>query len=504
MSRAAILSDRQKTELNKAVLQYIEPFITASQFEQIRSALTPLNDDPIIQNFLEKKWGTVGRLQHENLKLRTENEQLRKVVLSQTLPDQLEMLKDKINWLPQIRSKKFDTVNAQVVNLVVIHPYRAQISAGCADGTLIVWNLVDDESNVPHKIIKAHTTAINCLMWSRTPIQFFKKPKTSVIALCSSDLLIKIWDGDTFTELRSLEGHKHIVLLVAWLKLRPETLYLVLKDNTIRIWDVVNGTHREITGHLDWVRAIDVASADENWQSPLGLGPSLKFGDFILTSSNDGLVRLTHAKLATAVAQALGHNHVVETVKFLPKLSNSYIDKFLEDNINLFPDLPTELISSAVFCEELGYKYCISGGRDNSIKLWLLPPPEIVPDGSLKKSRMNNSRAWLIAELNEHSLWVKCLSIHPLGRFFFSGSDDKLIKIWDLAGLKSDGKINCVRTLIGHENFVNSVDFARVDVELEQVEAENITEANILSHIEEKLRKLLVLAGLDNLVYLWK
>lgn len=504
MNRLTILTDRQKTELNKAVLQYIEPFIESSQLEAIKSRLTPLDNAEIPSDYLERKWSTVAKLQKTVMDLRDEVVNLKERLNAQGLNQQVAVLQHKIDWLPQVKSKKFDIPNAQVVNLVVIHPYLPQINAGCADGTIIAWNIVDDELNIPSKVIRAHTNAINSLAWSWMPIEFPKKPKTPIIALCSADLLIKIWDGNTFANLRTLAGHEHTILLVAWLKLRPEILYLVLRDRTVKVWDVVSGTCIKLfTGHLEWVRDIDVTSIDGNWLSQLEQAPPLKFGDFIVTCSNDQLVRLSHAELGTGIAQLLGHTHVVETVKFLPVLSNPYLDKFLEDNINGFPNIPIELITSPVYTKELGYKYCISGGRDNLIKIWLLPPPEIVPHRPPQTSKTNDSKGWLIAELNEHSLWVKSLSIHPLGRFIFSGSDDKLIKIWDLAGLESNGKTRSVRTLLGHENFVNSIDFARVNVELDQIEVGDDAKAALLSHMEVKLRRWFVLAGLDSLVYLW-
>lgn len=500
-----VLSERQQLELNKAVLQYLESRIDASQLTAIRQALRlPQDTEPVVQDYLEKKWLTVLRLQRKILDLESEVLHLKQMMATLGLLEQMTLLKDKINWLPQVLTKEFMTPDSQAVNLVAIHPILPQVTAGLADGLLVTWNLVNDELAIPDKVIRAHTRAVNTVKWLAAAIEFPKRPKTYVFALASADLSIKIWDGTTYANVRTLTGHEHTVLLVAWLQRKPEILYLVLRDKTVKVWDVINGYCIKLfIGHLEWVRDVDVVLLDTDLLFQLEKLPPSELGDFLLTCSNDHLVRLSHADLGLGVALLIGHTHVVETVKFFPRLAHIYLDKFVKDNLGLFPTILPELVDSPVYTKELGFKYCVLGGRDNSIKVWLIPPPVLVPHRPPQPAKTNNSQGWLLAELNDHTLWVKDIAIHPLGRFFFTASDDKSIKVWDLAALNVGGRIRCVRTLQTHQGFINTLDFARVNVDVNKINPEHDPRDEVVKQVELKMRCLFALGGVDNLVKLW-
>lgn len=58
-----------------------------------------------------------------------------------------------------------------------------------------------------------------------------------------------------------------------------------------------------------------------------------------------------------------------------------------------------------------------------------------------------------VASLNTHFNWIKCAKFSPDSRMIVSGSDDKTVKIWDVAQRKE------IHTFYDHTGFVNTVRF---------------------------------------------
>ena len=83
------------------------------------------------------------------------------------------------------------------------------------------------------------------------------------------------------------------------------------------------------------------------------------------------------------------------------------------------------------------------------------------------------------------------------GKFIISGSDDKTIKFWDLSGLLETGYVNVVKTIIGHDGFINDIDFARLK------EASDVSEEDLLKQVEKRMRCLFISGSADNSIKLW-
>lgn len=439
------------------------------------------SSNDVIPNYLEKKWSTVLRLQKRIMDLENDLKNLNSIMESQpSLPANTE----KINWIPSSIKHTFKTLPNQQVTSVDIHPSLPLVVVGCSDGSIIVWNLASDDS-LPEKLIKGHTRSVNKVVWSKSPIDIGIGEQEYVFASCSSDLSVKIWSGSTYKQVRNLLGHEHTVSHIEFSPSNPVILYSVSRDNCIKAWDLVTANcSKSFIGHSDWVRCVDVAG---------------KESDYLLTCSNDQSIRLSHAESGTGLSLLIGHGHVVEAVKFLPSYSNKFIDLFLQKNTTRFPSLPTNLATDEIY-NDLGFKYCISCGRDNSVKLWLLPPPILQPHRPPLPSSHNNSQGWLIDNLLGHTSWVKSLYIHPNGKYIFSCSDDKTIRIWDLETLELEGKVKCIRTLNGHEGFVTSISFAGFEVD-DQIPTDP---DQLMKYIETKMRCLFVSGGVDNTVRLWR
>ncbi|EGW31222.1 uncharacterized protein SPAPADRAFT_67304 [Spathaspora passalidarum NRRL Y-27907] len=489
--KSTILTARQQAELDKAIIQYLTPIAPPELLSQLTPLLTT-NDDEIVDQYLEKKWATVLRLQKKILDLEHEVSNLRSAI-DMSNANAVVLGQDRINWLPKVVKTTYLTNNVLVTS-VKIHPVLGNVYCGCSDGSVYVWSLATGDM-IPDKIIRGHSRNINSLAFSNEVVL----GKSYVFATCSSDLSIKIWDSGSYKHIRTLTGHDHTVSAVAFSHSDSNILYSVSRDKSVKIWDLTQGNCiKTFIGHSEWVRDIDVSQVSQH-------------GDFILTCSNDQSTRLSHASSGTGLCLIVGHTHVVETCKFLPSLSNFLLDKYITKNEDLFPSIPQELVNDPIY-KVLGYKYCITGSRDNTIKVWLLPPPVIVPHRHPLPSKYNNSQAWLVAQFAGHSSWVKSLCIHPNGRFVFSGSDDKTVKIWDLSRLNNPE----VGSLMGHDGFINSIDFAQLtkveavqngktekEEEEEEEEDEEAVYDNLLKDVQSRMRCIFVTGAVDNSVRVW-
>lgn len=477
-----ILSSRQLSELNASVLQYLHPILTdlPEVYEAVEKALGnyersvnlhsksnkaygDLMSIDIPDNYLQKKWSTVLRLQRNLLELETRNKALED--RNQELEQQVEILRNtpqtnqssvisfKFNWIPSVLKTSL-LFHTSPITAVAIHPYNPYLVTASQDGMMVFWNMLDFSE--PVGLVKnAHSKSINRL---------FFQPKSSLLASCSSDQTIKIWDlsdiNNVTTPTKILTGHEHIVSSVVIPSSNPNVIFSSSRDNTIKVWDLLTGwALHSISGHSDWVRAIDVV------------------GDYVLSGSSDTSVRLTHWPSQTGVGLCLGHEQVVEDVKFLPDVCNQYLD-----NLGTSRSDDTEY-------EKLKFKYAISCGRDKLIKIWKLPLPEFNALKGHPVANPMNPYGECIKEIRGHKSWVRDLQVHYNGKYIISCSDDQTIKFWDLETLSTGhGVVEPVKVLQGHESFVNCISIA-------SPRGEEATDDN--------LRCYLVSGGADSRINVW-
>lgn len=454
----SLLSQKQKSDLNNSILNYLKPLVPQDLIGNLQSELKidEIKDD---NDLLVKKWNAIIRLQKKIIDLESQVDQLSKQSTNSSYLNITTSNSDfvKLSWAP---SKVKKTLNNQSsVTSVAIHPTQPQLVNGCSDGTFTLWNLLDLVQ--PINIVHAHTKSLNQLIFSPDKLEF--NNNNHVLVTCGSDLYVKVWDVTTCKLLRTLTGHDHVVSSVVF-KEGSRYLFTASRDTTIKIWDLTNGwCIKSFVGHSDWVRTLDLTASE-----------------YLLSGSNDQSIRLSHADSGTGLGIMIGHNQVIETVKFIPTLSNKYVDK-----------LNTLDIGDEETYKKLGFKYAVSGGRDDTIKIWLLPVPIIRPHNHPIPS--SNPRGNLVKTLIGHKSWVRDLIIHPNGKILISCSDDKSIKFWDL----ETG--DCIRTLQEHQGFVNSIAWAPSIFENPD---DRLTDDEAL--INESIRCLFVSGGTDQLVKVWE
>lgn len=469
-----ILSQRQKDELNASVLQYLKPILANEPeiFDLLNQKLTEAQNSSssdkygsliqkpqIPENYLEKKWSTVLRLQRniqelesKTKQLEQDNEDFKEQLNSRVIYTENKETSVKLGWLPSI-VKATLSYHISPITAVAVHPSNPYLITASQDGMMVFWNMLDFSE--PMNVIQnAHSKSINCMAF---------QPDSAFLISCSSDQIIKLWDLENIETIRIpskiLTGHEHIISSVAVSTANNNILFSASRDRTIKVWDLTSGwALHTINVHSDWVRAIDA------------------YDDYVLSGSSDSSIRLTYWPTQSSIGLCLGHQQVIEDVTFFPQSSNQYLDKLITDNKT----------DNEVY-EKVGFKYAASCGRDKLIKIWKLPTPEINSINGMPLANKMNPYGECIRDIRGHQSWVRKLKVHFSGRYLISSSDDNTIKIWDLEEL-SNPDIQPVKTLAGHRSFVNTISLA-------SPKNGALTDDNI--------RCYLISGGADNLVNVW-
>jgi guanine nucleotide-binding protein subunit beta-2-like 1 protein len=188
-----------------------------------------------------------------------------------------------------------------------------------------------------------------------------------------------------------LVGHNGWVTAITTTSTESNTVLSASRDKTILVWDITKDAttfgvpKKQLNGHGGFVQDV-VLSSD---------------GQFALSGSWDGTLRLWDLATGTTARRFVGHTKDVLSVAFSA------------DN-----------------------RQIISGSRDRTIKLWNTV-------GECK---------YTITE-DGHTEWVSCVRFSPSVKqpTIVSAGWDKLVKVWNLTNCK----LRC--NLVGHSGYVNTV-----------------------------------------------
>eukprot|EP00474_Spongospora_subterranea_P008401 CRZ08859.1 hypothetical protein [Spongospora subterranea] len=188
-----------------------------------------------------------------------------------------------------------------------------------------------------------------------------------------------------------LKGHEGWVTSIATTLEAPDMILSASRDKSVIVWSLTREDAdygvplRRLTGHAHFVEDVAISSD----------------GQFALSGSWDGTLRLWDLQNGTTTRRFVGHEKDVLSVAFSA------------DN-----------------------RQIVSGSRDKTINLW----------NTLGQCK------YRITEEN-HSEWVSCVRFSPnvQNPLIVSAGWDKLVKVWNLTTCK-------LRTnLIGHRGYVNTV-----------------------------------------------
>lgn len=418
-----MLSQRQKDELNKAIAEYLLSNNYKDSYDSFLkdTSLSPeVVADKKLSGSLEKKWTTVVRLQKKISELEAQLES-KKNEENYGMNGLGGDKRSPTEWIPRPPEKFTLTGHRATVTQVKFHPVYSVIASCSEDTSIKLW---DYESGNFERSLKGHTDVVQDIA--------FDPQSGKLLVSCSADMSIRLWDiQETYSCIKTLQGHDHNVSSVTF---TPTGDHVVSssRDRSIKIWEVATGyCIRTLLGHRDWVRQIRIfhdgslmasCSNDQSilvWQIPTSA-----------LSSNNNL-ECKHFELR-------GHEHVVECIAWAPDSSSQSImeaagiqssNKMTNGN-----DSKKQMVIQNAQQQRTSGPYLASGSRDKTIKVW------------------DCTSLQLLFTLTGHNNWVRGLIFHPGGNFILSVSDDKTLRTWELRTKRNN------KTLESHAHFVTSID----------------------------------------------
>ena len=354
-------------------------------------------------SILEKKWTSVVRLQRRVLDLESQVSSLTTELENMPIGISSSSSSKKVDptsWLPRNPAKYSLSGHRQPITSVAFHSVFSVVASSSEDGSIKIW---DWELGELERTLKGHTKTVLDLDFGGTGSDI-------LLASCSSDLTIKLWDPQNeYSNIRTLTGHDHTISSV---RFTPSGTHLLSasRDKCIRIWEVKTGySVRTIRGHSEWVKTVS-----PSWDAA-----------YILSGSIDQSARITSFTTGEGKLSFIGHDHVIECAAFAPPSAYSYLASIE----GLKQPVPSHFSAS--------FEYVATGSRDKTIKLW-------------------NTRGENILTLKGHDNWVRDLTFHPAGKYLLSVSDDRSIRCWDLSQ-----RGRCVKVLQdAHHHFISCIRWA--------------------------------------------
>lgn len=292
------LDGDQQRELDRSVIEYLRWRCGENESEIIDALAQSLkvteSEDPSRLLLLPRKWTSIVRLQRRIMALEHTCRELRELNSSR---DASHGTADasRVTWLPPAQPCSSITVESPVAS-VRLHPELALVFVATEHGRLHCFDVLD--TSIPMASIQAHTRAI-------TSVDCVCVEGTTYVATGSKDMQARVftWEASGGLRLlRSFQGHEHVVSGVRlWLNGKDLLVASCSRDTFVKVWDVLKGwCVKSFQPHADWVRCLDVQ------------------GEYLVTGAQDATLRLTHWPSGNGLSVGIGHSFPIESVAFVP------------------------------------------------------------------------------------------------------------------------------------------------------------------------------------------
>lgn len=299
----------------------------------------------------------------------------------------------------------------------------------------------------PRYSLHSHRDTINCIAFH---------PRYSSIASGSDDFTIKIWDWELGELEMTIKGHTRGVRGLDY-GCVPGAMGVLLascsSDLTIKLWNPADGYKniRTLQGHDHIVSAVRF----------------IPNGNLLASASKDRDIRLWDVTTGYCVKAIQGHTDWVRDI--CPSSDGKFLLSTGDDmTVRLWDITSAKAENKLTLFGHEHFNECCAIAPTTSYPylaplagLTKVPPTqstaEFMATGSRDKTiKLWDARGICLKTLIGHDNWVRSIAFHPGGRYLLSVSDDKTLRCWDLS---QEGK--CVKTLRDvHEAFVTCLKWA--------------------------------------------